>query len=53
MVVLIFLVVSTTFKDRLPAIDLALPDSLNARPHRRRRRPTHHPNQSQAAALGD
>ena len=27
MVVLIFLVVSTTFKDRLPAIDLALPDS--------------------------
>ena len=27
MVVLIFLVVSTTFKDRLPTIDLALPDS--------------------------
>ena len=27
MVVLIFLVVSTTFKDRLPAIDLSLPDS--------------------------
>ena len=27
MVVLIFLVVSTTFKDRLPAINLALPDS--------------------------
>ena len=27
MVVLIFLVVSTTFKDRLPVIDLALPDS--------------------------
>lgn len=32
MVVLIFLVVSTTFKDRLPTIDLALPDSRTQDP---------------------
>ncbi len=32
MVVLIFLVVSTTFKDRLPAIDLTLPDSRTQDP---------------------